>query len=54
VSAGVVATLRRLFVDPQHGEIIRQDLGDGLSALPIWMQEFLRHLLEPADRKSAA
>lgn len=41
----VADTLRRLFADPQHGSAIRDDLRAGLSALPIWMQEFLRPLL---------
>lgn len=39
------ATLRRLFDDPKHGLAIQDDLRDGLSALPIWMQEFLRPLI---------
>ena len=39
------AVLRRLFADPRHGQAIRDDLRAGLSALPIWMQEFLRGLL---------
>ena len=43
--ARVADTLRRLFADPQHGSAIRDDLRAGLSALPIWMQEFLRPLL---------
>ncbi|SDA99080.1 Transcriptional regulator, AbiEi antitoxin, Type IV TA system [Mesorhizobium qingshengii] len=38
-------TLRRLFADPKHGEAIREDLRAGLSAVPIWMQEFLREVL---------
>jgi hypothetical protein len=37
--------LRRLLSDPKHGEAIREDLRAGLSAVPIWMQEFLRQLL---------
>jgi hypothetical protein len=41
----VADTLRRLFADPQHGSVIRDDLRAGFSALPIWMQEFLRPLL---------
>ena len=41
----VADTLRRLFADPKHGRAIRDDLRDGLSALPIWMQEFLRPLI---------
>ncbi|MEO9611592.1 MAG: DUF6088 family protein [Nitratireductor sp.] len=41
--------LRRLFADPKHGKAIRDDLRAGLSALPIWMQEFLRDLIIPVD-----
>ena len=41
----LVDVLRRLLDHPSHGEPIRADLRDGLSALPIWMQEFLRPLL---------
>lgn len=37
--------LRRLFADPQNGKAIRNDLREGLPALPIWMQEFLRPLV---------
>ena len=40
--------LRRLFADPRHGRRIRDDLRAGFSALPIWMQEFLRDLLGSA------
>ena len=45
----VEAKLRGLFADPRHGKSIRDDLRTGLPALPIWMQEFLRGLLIPAD-----
>lgn len=45
----VEAALRRLFADPQHGQAIQDDLRAGLSALPIWMQEFVRGLLASAD-----
>jgi hypothetical protein len=41
----VAGRLRRLFADPAHGQSIRDDLREGLSALPIWMQEFLRDLI---------
>lgn len=41
----VQAALLRLFSDPRHGRTIRDDLQSGFSALPIWMQEFLRGLL---------
>lgn len=40
--------LRRLFAEPRHGQTIRDDLRAGFSALPIWMQEFLRGLIGPA------
>ena len=45
----IEAKLRELFADPRHGQVIRDDLRAGLSALPIWMQEFLRGLLIPVD-----
>lgn len=45
----VQTALQRLFADPQHGQAIRDDLRAGLSALPIWMQEFLRGLLASAE-----
>ncbi|MHC2317903.1 hypothetical protein ACVIHC_004949 [Bradyrhizobium diazoefficiens] len=41
--------LSKLFANPQHGKEIRDDLRAGLSAMPIWMQDFLRPLLEPDD-----
>jgi hypothetical protein len=45
--------LRRLLADPKHGEAIRKDLRAGLPAVPIWMQEFLRELLNPSARHEA-
>lgn len=44
----VATALRRILREPESGEAIRQDLHEGLSALPIWMQEFLRPIL-PVD-----
>lgn len=41
----VAGQLRRLLADPAHGRNIRDDLRQGLSALPIWMQEFLRGIV---------
>jgi hypothetical protein len=41
----ITKTLRRLLADPIHGQPVREDLRKGLSAMPIWMQEFLRPLL---------
>jgi hypothetical protein len=49
----VQEVLGRLFGNPIHGQAIRDDLRAGLSALPIWMQEFLRGLLELADVEGA-
>lgn len=43
--ARVIETLRRLLAEQKHGRAIRDDLRNGLSALPIWMQEFLRPLI---------
>lgn len=43
--ARVAAVLQRLFTDPKHGVAIRDDLREGLSALPIWMQEYLRPII---------
>ena len=52
----VVEGLQRVLRDPKHGPAIREDLQEGLSALPIWMQGFIRELfdeqgLDHADRK---
>lgn len=41
--------LHKLLSDPRHGKEIRDDLRAGLSAMPIWMQDFLRPLLELAE-----
>lgn len=49
----VRTVLRRLFADPKYGKAIRDDLRAGLSALPIWMQEFLRDLISSIDAKAA-
>lgn len=40
--------LTKLFKNPEHGKDICDDLRVGLSAMPIWMQDFLRPLLGPA------
>lgn len=45
--------LRRILNDPRHGRAIRDDLRAGFSALPIWMQEFLRELLGDANEARA-
>jgi hypothetical protein len=50
----VARHLTLIFADPKHGRTIRDDLRAGLSALPIWMQEFLRDLISPTSLPSAA
>ncbi|MBL29346.1 MAG: hypothetical protein CMM50_17585, partial [Rhodospirillaceae bacterium] len=46
--------LRRLLDDPEHGAALQDDLRDGFSALPIWMQDFLREIISPAPGGDAA
>lgn len=41
--------LRYLLRDPSRGQVLRDDLREGLPTLPIWMQSYLRDLLEDAD-----
>lgn len=36
--------LTKVLADPVHGSMIRQDLLDGFSVLPAWMQSFVREL----------
>lgn len=41
----VADRLRKILADPTHGLAIRDDLMAGLSALPIWMQDFVREVI---------
>jgi hypothetical protein len=41
----VIDRLHQILDDPDHGVAMREDLRAGMSALPIWMQEFVRDLL---------
>jgi hypothetical protein len=41
----VIEHLRKILADPTHGPPIRDDLRTGLSALPIWMQDFVREVI---------
>lgn len=52
--AHIAKQLRRVLADPAHGQPIVQDLRQGLSALPIWMQEFLRNLILPSKEEGSA
>lgn len=40
----VLSRLAKVLDDPIHGATIRQDLHDGLSAMPAWMQGLVREL----------
>jgi hypothetical protein len=46
----VADRLHTIFADPVHGLGIRDDLRSGMSALPIWMQEFVRDLMDDRSR----
>jgi hypothetical protein len=41
--------LRDMLRDPARGQLLREDLRDGLPTLPIWMQNYLRDMLDEAD-----
>lgn len=41
--------LRDILSDPGGGQVVRDDLRDGLPTLPIWMQTYLRDILDDAD-----
>lgn len=40
--------IQRLLADPVHGAALRNDLADGLSTLPAWMQALLKPMLPPS------
>ena len=41
--------LASLLADPQRGPELRADLADGMTTLPVWMQELLRPLVSEAS-----
>jgi hypothetical protein len=41
--------LREMLRDPAGGQVLCDDLRDGLPTLPIWMQNYLRDMLDEAD-----
>ena len=45
-NAVVIRRLKVILEDPQYGQEIREDLIDGLSNLPGWMQDLLRPILK--------
>ncbi len=40
----ILGRLAKVLADPTHGAAIRQDLIDGFSAMPAWMQSLIREL----------
>lgn len=40
----ILARLSKVLADPVHGAAVRQDLLDGFSVLPAWMQNLVREL----------
>ncbi len=49
----ILGRLTQVLADPVHGTAIRQDLIDGFSALPAWMQSLVREV-PGCDRQLAA
>lgn len=49
----IADVLGRILADPRGGQAISADLREGWSALPIWMQTFLRDLINPSDEGNA-
>ncbi len=45
--------MKALLSDSKKGAALRKDLKQGLPTLPVWMQDFLRHLL-PTKRTSSS
>ena len=48
----ILSKLSNLLADPTHGDAMRQDLLEGFSTLPTWMQSLVREL-PGCDPKSA-
>jgi len=47
----IMSRLKSILNDPKQGSAIRADLRSGLPTLPIWMQRFVRELLQSVDMK---
>jgi len=48
----IVKQLRRLLSDPEHGPAIRDDLRQGLSTLPTWMQPIVHRVIDDHGRRN--
>jgi len=44
--AEVTAQLSRILQDPRNGKALRDDLNDGMTTLPAWMQALLRPMIQ--------
>jgi hypothetical protein len=54
---GIMSRLNRILNDPGNGSAIRDDLKDGLPAMPTWIQSLVRgllHVQSTADRDSSS
>jgi len=52
--ARVLARLTQVLADPMHGKAISDDLLEGFSTLPAWMQDLVRELLSGDPRMPIA
>ena len=50
----IMGRMRDVLDDRAQGRAIREDLRQGLSTLPAWMQDIVREFLEAAERKKSA
>lgn len=49
----VLRRIKRILLDPKGGQLIRSDLEQGIDALPGWMRELVKNLLEDAGHRHA-
>jgi hypothetical protein len=49
----ILKKIRKIVEDPKHGKSIRDDLGNGLDALPTWMRDLISRLLRDTDQSHA-
>jgi hypothetical protein len=45
----ILKRIRKILDDPKHGKAVRDDLRNGLDALPVWMRDLVNRLLREAD-----
>lgn len=49
----ILKRIRRILDDPKHGKAIRDDLRNGLDALPTWMRDLVTRLLQDSALSQA-